>query len=116
MVEVTSDITRNCMQLRAVVSHGYFEVTSGFRCIIVYYRGSAVNVCGPRVMCAVRRQSSVTDKCSEDTFLLTWLSRHKTLSTIYGVYIAHDNLLNRKVHLNRTYSLPVHSTHIASAF
>jgi hypothetical protein len=32
------------LQLRAVVSHGYFEVASGFHFIIVYYRGSAVNV------------------------------------------------------------------------
>jgi hypothetical protein len=37
MAEVTSDITRNVWKLRAVVSHGYFEVASGFRFIIVYY-------------------------------------------------------------------------------
>jgi hypothetical protein len=58
MAEVTSDITRNSLQLRAVVSHGNFEVASGFHFIIVYYGGSAVNVWGPRdIMCAVRRQS-----------------------------------------------------------
>lgn len=44
MVEVSSDIMRNWWELRAVVSHGYFEVASGFHFIIVYYRGSAENV------------------------------------------------------------------------
>lgn len=44
MVEVSSDITRNWWELRAVVSHSYFEVASGFHFIIVYYRGSAENV------------------------------------------------------------------------
>jgi hypothetical protein len=44
MVEVTSDITWNWWELRAVVSHGYFEVALVFHFIIVCYRGSAENV------------------------------------------------------------------------
>jgi hypothetical protein len=86
MAEVTSDITRNCLQLRALVSHGNFEVASGFRFIIVYYRGSAVNVWGgPRVvMCApsddqVQRPGNVP---SDLDYLVT---RHVICACIYGV-------------------------------